>query len=98
VAEQATVVATEVAAVADVARSELEVAATVTNDVPAQVAVATASEITVAVETRGVGPLGVSWKVWGIGAAVLIGGYLLMGRGKVTPNRRRRVRRNRRRR
>jgi len=95
-AEQASVAATEVATVADVARSELEVAATVTNDAPAQEA-STAATMTVAVETTGLGPLGVSWKVWGLGAAVLVGGYLFMNSRAVSKNRRR-VRRNRRRR
>jgi hypothetical protein len=39
------------------------------------------------------GPLGLSWKVWGVGAVVLaVGGYIIMSDGKKspTPNRRRR--------
>jgi len=95
-AEQATIAATEIATVADVARSELEVAATVTNDVPAQDA-NTEATMTVAVATTGLGPLGVSWKVWGVGAMVVAaGGYFLMAR-KTTPNKRRRGRRTSRR-
>jgi len=71
------------AAAADLARVELETAASVTND----------TSVTVAVATTGLGPLGVSWKVWGLGAAVLVGGYLFMNSRAVSKNRRR-VRRN----
>jgi len=95
-AEQATVAAAEAATVADAVRSELEVAATVTNDVPAQEAIAGAT-MTVAVATAGLGPLGISWKAWGIGAAVLVGGYVLLNTKALSSNRRKRVRRNRRR-
>lgn len=91
-AEQATVAATEIATVADVARSELEVAATVTNDVPAQEAT-TEATMTVAVATAGLGPLGISWKAWGIGAAALVAGYLLVNSKMMSANRRR-MRRN----
>lgn len=97
VAEQATAAAAEIATVADVVRSELEVAEAVTNDVAAQEAT-TEATMTVAVATAGLGPLGISWKAWGLGAAVLVGGYLVMNSKMMSPNRRRRVRRNRRRR
>jgi hypothetical protein len=42
------------------------------------------------------GFLGISWTTWGIGAAVVVGGYLAFGQKSVNANRR--VRRNRRRR
>ena len=71
------------AAAADLARVELETAASVTND----------TSVTVAVATTGLGPLGISWKVWGVGAAVLVGGYLFMNSRAVSKNRRH-VRRN----
>ena len=96
-AEQATVASTEIAATADAARSELEAAAAATNDTSAQQA-ATDASMTVAVSTAGLGPLGISWKMWGVGAAVLVGGYLLMNSRAMSANRRRRARRNRRRR
>jgi len=93
VAEQATVAAAEVATVADEARSELETVAAETNDVPAQEAT---TEATMTVATTGQGPLGISWKIWGLGAAALVGGYLFMNSRGMAKNRR--VRRNRRRR
>lgn len=95
-AEQAAVAATEIAATADTARSALEATAAATNDTSAQQAMTDAS-MTVAVSTAGLGPLGISWKAWGIGAAVLIGGYVVMNSKMMSANRRRRVRRNRRR-
>jgi hypothetical protein len=92
-AEQATVAATEVAATADAARSALEATATAANDVPAQEAT---TEATMTVATTGLGPLGISWMAWGVGAAALVGGYLFMNSRAMSKNRR--VRRNRRRR
>lgn len=53
--------------------------------------------MTVAVATTGLGPLGISWKIWGVGAAALVGGYFLLNSRAMSANRRRRVRRNRRR-
>lgn len=88
-AERLAIAAADALAQADVSRSDLEVIAAVTNDVPVQTTIAA---------TTGLGPLGLSWTVWGVGAAVAaVGGYFLMTR-KVTPNRRRRSQRNARRR
>ena len=93
-AEETNRIAAGMAAAAEEARRELEAAAQSTNDQPAQEqVVAMASDVAAAA-----GPLGVPWKVWGVGAAVLVAGYFLMNSKMMSANRRRRVRRNRRRR
>ena len=51
--------------------------------------------MTVAVATTGLGPLGISWKIWGVGAAALVGGYFLLNSRAMKANKRR-ARRNRR--
>lgn len=93
-AEETNRIAAAMAAAAEEARRELEVAAQYTNDQPAQEqVVAMASDAAAAA-----GPLGVPWKVWGVGAAALVAGYFLVNSKMMSANRRRRVRRNRRRR
>jgi hypothetical protein len=95
-AQETAAIAQAASDAADAARSVLEETAAATNDVAAQQAITDAS-MTVAVSTAGTGPLGIPWKFWGIGAAVLVGGYVLLNTKALSSNRRKRVRRNRRR-
>jgi hypothetical protein len=92
-ANVATVVAADAGAAADQAQRDLEAVAERTNDTAAQEEIAqTTAEV--AIVTSGA-PLGVSWKIWGLGAAALVGGYFLLNSRAMAKNRRR-VRRNRR--